>query len=352
MMDAKVGYRAIGLAAGLVLVALLVQQLITLLLAVVVTLIISLPLATVAEMAERRGLPRAIGAVGALLAGLCSLGALGYAIIPSFISQAKQFANDLPTTVARAERYLHGATGLTTKRLSSDLTGLVQGYTHHPQRLIAPLESVGLSVAALVTSLVVVLITALYIAIAPEPLLNGTLRLLPSSGRAHARFVLTRIRTAWLGWLRAMAIDMLLLGGLLYLGMRLVGLEFAVGFAVFSAVLTVIPNFGSIISAVPPVLLGLSHSPGKAALVLLVYVIVNQIEGNLILPLVMARTVDLHPAVVAIGVVVMGQLFGLVGIIVAIPLLSLTFILIEELWIQPQEAAARDVVGARGVETL
>jgi predicted PurR-regulated permease PerM len=183
------------------------------------------------------------------------------------------------------------------------------------------------------------------VAIAPEPLLNGMLSLLPAPRRSDARTVMSRVRTAWLGWLRAMAIDMLLLGGLLYLGMRIVGLEFAVGFAVFSAVLTIIPNFGSIISAVPPVLVGLSHSPGKAVLVLVVYVIVNQIEGNLILPLVMARTVDLHPALVAIGVLVMAQLFGLIGVIVAIPLLSLVIILVEELWIKPQEAGGLEVVG-------
>ena len=345
-MEANVAYRAIGLAAGLVLVALLVQQLITLLLAVIVMLIISLPLAAAADMAERRGIPRALGAAGAMLAALGGLVALGFAIIPSFVSQARQFANDLPNTITRAERYLHGATGVTTRKLSADLTGFVQSYTHHPQRLIAPLESVGLSVAAILTSAVVVLITALYVAIAPDPLLNGTLRLLPADRRGDARAVMARVRTAWLGWLRAMAIDMLLLGGLLYLGMRLVGLEFAVGFAVFSAVLTVIPNFGSIISAVPPVLVGLSHSPGKAVLVLVVYVIVNQIEGNLILPLVMARTVDLHPALVAIGVLVMAQLFGLIGVIVAIPLLSLVIILVEELWIKPQEAAGFEVVGA------
>jgi predicted PurR-regulated permease PerM len=135
------------------------------------------------------------------------------------------------------------------------------------------------------------------------------------------------------------------LGGLLYLGMRIVGLGFALGFAVFSALLTVIPNYGSIISAVPPVLFALAQSPGKAALVLLVYVIVNQIEGNLILPLVMARTVDLHPAVVAIGVLVMAQLFGLIGVVIAIPLLSLAIILVEELWITPQEQAALPTPG-------
>jgi predicted PurR-regulated permease PerM len=105
-------------------------------------------------------------------------------------------------------------------------------------------------------------------------------------------------------------------------------------------VCTVIPNYGSIISAVPPILVGLASSPGKALLVLAVYVIVNQIEGNLILPVVMARSVDIHPAIVAIGVLVMAQLFGLIGVIIAIPLISLFMTLVEELWIRPQEEAA------------
>jgi predicted PurR-regulated permease PerM len=58
----------------------------------------------------------------------------------------------------------------------------------------------------------------------------------------------------------------------------------------------------------------------------------------------MARTVDLHPALVTIGVVVVAQLFGLVGVIISIPLVSLTLILVEELWINPMERAYRQAV--------
>jgi predicted PurR-regulated permease PerM len=344
-MNAAVGYRAVALAAGLVLIALVVHQLITLLLALMLTVIISLPLAAAADISQRHGVPRVFGALGGLLLALGVIGGLVYLIVPSFLDQAKQFANNLPSTVASAERSVHGLTGAKTTTLSADLTQFVQGYTHHPQRLIAPLESVGLSAVGIFVGLVVVLITALYIAIDPAPLVGTTLRLFPADRRELAQRIMARIRISWLGWLRAMAIDMLVLGGLLYLGMRLVGLGFALGFAVFSALLTVIPNYGSIISAVPPVLFGLAQSPGKALLVLGVYVLVNQIEGNLILPLVMARTVDLHPALVAIGVLVMAQLFGLIGVILAIPLLSLAIILVQELWITPQEEAALPVVG-------
>jgi predicted PurR-regulated permease PerM len=337
-MSASVPYRAVALAAGLIVAALLVAQLVTVLLALTLTVIISLPLSSAASFAARRGLPRGLGAAVALLSALAVLGGIGFLVIPQFISQTQQFANSLPTTVTDAERYLHDLTGLSTKMLNNDLTQFVQGYTRHPQRLIGPLSTIGISLAGIIAGFVVMLITALYIATNPEPLRGAMLRLLVPEMRPTGEQVMRRVQTAWQGWLTAMAIDMLVLGGLLYVGMQLIGLNFALGFAVFSAVLTVIPNYGSIISAVPPVLFGLSQSPGTAALVLLLYVIVNQIEGNLILPLVMARTVDLHPALVAIGVLVMAQLFGIFGVVLAIPLMSLILILVDELWVIPQEA--------------
>jgi predicted PurR-regulated permease PerM len=75
--------------------------------------------------------------------------------------------------------------------------------------------------------------------------------------------------------------------------------------------------------------------------VLLVHVIVNQLEGDLVLPVILSRTVDLHPAVVTIGVVVMSALFGVIGVLISIPLLSLAIIVAQMLWIEPLEAATR-----------
>lgn len=339
-MNAKVAYRAIGLAAALVVVALLVQQLITLLLALVLTVIISLPLSAAADLAQRARAPRALGATAGLLAVFGLIALLGYFIIPSFITEAKDFADTLPRTISSAERYLHGVTGVTKQQLSKDVTSFVQKYTNDPKTLVAPLESVGLSVAGIAGGFVVVLITAMYIAINPGPLTDALLSLLPYDRRVYGEQIMSRTRVAWLRWLQATGIDMLVLGALLYAGMRIVGLQFAIGFAVFSAVMSVIPNYGSIISAVPPVLVGLAHSPGKAILVLVVYVVAHRLESRLIGPVVMVRRVNMHPALVAIGVVVMAELFGLIGVVIAIPLLSLSLILVEELWISPKERAS------------
>ncbi len=339
-MTSAVAYRTIGLAAGLALAAVVATRLMTLLLAVTLTILLSLPLSAAASLAERHGAPRALGALGALVALFGALAGLGYAVIPAFVSQARQFAAHLPSTIAGAERYIHGLGGMRTHSLSAELSSFAQRYLQHPQQLIGPIEQVGLTIAGVIISLVLIFVAAFLIALNPTMLVNSFLRLLPEARRGQARDVLGRIRTAWLGWMTAVGIDMIVLGGLLFAGMTIIGLNFAIGFAVFSALMTIIPNYGSVISAIPPILAGLAQSPTKALLVLIVYVIVNQIEGNLILPLIMARTVDMHPAVVTIGLLVMGALFGLIGVLIAIPLLSLAIILVEAVWIEPQEARA------------
>jgi predicted PurR-regulated permease PerM len=184
---------------------------------------------------------------------------------------------------------------------------------------------------------VIVLLTALYAAIQPDPLRNGLVRMVPPRRRFEAEHILDRLRVAYLGWLRGLAIGMVVLGGVTYAGLRLAGLPFAEFFAVFTAVAMIIPYFGALISAIPPILYALTFSPGKALVVALIYIGAHQLEGNVIEPLVVARTVQLHPAVVAVGVVAVEQLFGFVGLIVAVPIIATIKILIEELWVNPLE---------------
>ena len=125
---------------------------------------------------------------------------------------------------------------------------------------------------------------------------------------------------------------------LLFVALTIIGLDFAIFFAVLSALLVVVPYFGAIAGAIPPTLFALTDSPGKALIVLGAYVLVQQIESNVTIPVVMAQRVRLHPAMVAIGVVVVGQLFGFVGLFVAVPILALIVIAVEEFWVKPIEA--------------
>src|SRR5215207_1408063 len=236
----QVVYRAVLLAAGLLLFGLLFRQLVTLLLAILVTVIVAIPLAAAAQRLERFGIPRPVGALLTLLAGIGAIGLTIYLLIPPFVDHLENVYADV--------------TGQSAGEVGDKVQRFFERYTDEPDRLIGPLTSIGLNVARVLGALVLILITSYYMAIRPEPLVEGLVRLAPPSRREHVRQVLRRIRSSWIGWMEGVAIDMLVTGVMLYVALTIVGLDFAIFFAVLSALLVVVPYFGAIAGAIPPTL--------------------------------------------------------------------------------------------------
>ena len=336
---AHVAYRAVLLAAALLVLGLLFRQLVTLLLAVLMTVIIAVPIAACAARLERRGVPRGLGALVGLLTGLGALALLIGLLIPPFIDETNEFADDVPRIVDELEHDIGNVINQDPGEVGDAVQRFVERFTDDPERLVGPLTSIGLSVAGLAGAFLLMLVTAYFMAARPDPLVSGLLSLVPPARRDHVHQVLGRLRQAWIGWMLGVAIDMTLTGILLYIGLSLIGIDFAVFFAVLAALLTLIPYFGATAAAIPPTLFALTDSPGKALLVIGIYLLVQNIESNITIPVVMSQTVRLHPAVIAIGVVVVGQLFGVAGLFVAVPILSLVVIGVDEFWVKPLERA-------------
>ena len=329
--------RAVLLAAALLLLGLLFRELVTLLVAILITILLAIPIAAFATRLQARGVPRGVGALLGLLLGLATVAGVLVLVAPSFADQAQEFVDQVPAIVGDVEEAVADVTGSEPSEVGDEVQSFLERYTDDPGELIGPLASLGLNLAGVLGAFVLMVITAGYMAARPDPLVSGVEALFPPDRRAWVRRVMERLRASWIGWMQGVAIDMLLTGALLYVGLSLIGLDFAIFFAVFSAILTLIPYFGAIVGAVPPTLFALADSPEKALVTLAIYVVVQQVESNVTIPLVMANRVQLHPAVVAIGVVVIGQLFGFVGLFVAVPILSMVVILVDEGWVKPME---------------
>jgi predicted PurR-regulated permease PerM len=336
-ITAGVIYKAVLLAFGLVIAAMVFRALSSLILGVLIVVIIATPLSAFANFLGRWHCPRAIGATLGLLIGLGAIAGLVALIVPVFTREVNHFAQELPSISDSLTRRLGRLTGSSPAHISSQIQHFVTTYTHNPSKLLGPVASVGASVAAGLAAIIVVLLTALYTAIHPDPLLSGLIRLFPVPRRPQVHHILMRLRTSYLAWLRGLFVGMVVLGGLTYLGLMLVGLNFAAFFAVFTAIAMIVPYFGALASSIPPILYALTISPQKAILVAIIYVGAHQLESNVIQPLVVARTVKLHPAVVAIGVVAVDQLFGFIGLLCAVPIIATFTILVDELWTKPLE---------------
>jgi predicted PurR-regulated permease PerM len=337
----RVAFRTVLLVAALVLLFLAFQQLITLFIAVVATVLVAILLDAGAQRLERRRIPRPLGALLTLLAGLAVFAAILVLIIPPFVDETNNFVNNVPQIANDLQERVHDITGASKSEIGHRVQKFAKKYTDNPEKLIGPLTSIGFGVAGVLAAVVLLLIIAYYMAANPKPLVHGTLRLFPPDRREHAQHVMSRMRDAWIGWMQGVMVDMVVTGVLLYLGLSLIGLDYAIVFAVISALLVLIPYYGAFLGGIPPVLFGFADSPGKGLLALAVYVGVQQVESNFTIPLVMSRTVKLHPAVIAIGVLVVGRLLGFAGLFVAVPVLSFITITIEEFWILPMEEADR-----------
>ena len=338
--NAAVAYRAVLLAAGLLVLGLLFRQLVTLMVAVLMTVLIAIPLSAFASRLERRGVPRPLGALIGLLAFLTGLASLLALLIPPFVDEVEGFVDDVPGIVDDLGEDLHDLTGADSGEIGNEVQDFLQGYVDDPEKLIGPITSIGLGLAGVLGALILMLMTAFFMAANPRPLVDAAISLVPPPHRDRARVIGERLRTSWIGWMQGLVIDMTVTGVLLYIGFTVIDLDFAILWAILAALFTVVPYYGAFASGLPAVLFALADSPTKAALTLAIYVAVQQFEGNITVPLVMARAVKLHPAVIAIGVIVVGQLFGAVGLIVSVPILTAIVILVDELWVKPMEARA------------
>lgn len=332
--DPQALYKAVLLAAGLLVLGLLFQQLVTLLIAVLITILISIPIAAAATRLQRRGIPRPIGALIAELGLVLAFLGVFAAIMPSFIDQVNEFIDEVPGIVESLEEEIAEVTDSDPGEVGDELQGRLEGVVDDPGKLVGPIAAIGLGLAGFLAGAVLVLVTAYYVAVRPQPLVDGALSLFPPERRDWALRAGERIREAWIGWMKGALLDMFLNGLLIYIGLSLVGLEFALVWGVLAGLLTVVPYFGPIAASIPPILFGLADSPEQALLVAVVFIVVQQVEGNLTIPLVMAQTVRLHPALIAIGVVVVGRLLGFVGLFVAVPILALIVILVDEVWVK------------------
>jgi predicted PurR-regulated permease PerM len=192
--------------------------------------------------------------------------------------------------------------------------------------------------AAALTGLVLILFIALYIATDPGLYRRGALHLFPHRMRSRANEVLLEIGSTLQRWLIARLLAMVLVGGITTAILFALGIESALLLGLIAGLLEFIPLFGPILSAVPAIGVALADSPQKALYVALAFVVIQQIEGNLITPLLLKSRVDIPPALTIIGIAVMGVIFGFLGLLIAEPLIAALLVTVKMVYVE-------DVVG-------
>jgi predicted PurR-regulated permease PerM len=189
------------------------------------------------------------------------------------------------------------------------------------------------SVLSALANTLFVVILAVFFAASPGLYLNGTLRLFPEQHRKRASEVLLALGQTLRAWLFGQFISMVSVGVVVGVGLWVLGIPFALTLAFLAFLLEFIPIVGSFLSAVPGVLIAFTQGWTQVIAVTVFYLVVQQLEGNLLTPLIHQRVVQLPPALTLIAVLIMGTFFGFVGLLVATPLLAVVMVLVKMLYL-------------------
>jgi predicted PurR-regulated permease PerM len=183
-------------------------------------------------------------------------------------------------------------------------------------------------------NVVIVVAVSLYLAAQPDLYAGGIKHLLPFRSRDRAGEVLGVLDEALGRWLLGRFALMAINGGLTALALWMLGVPLAVTLGLIAGILNFIPNFGPIIAAVPAVLIAFIQSPQLALYTALVYVAVQMVDGYLLTPLVDRKSVELPPVVTIAAQVLLGVLFGFIGLLVASPLTAAIMITVKMLYVE------------------
>jgi predicted PurR-regulated permease PerM len=182
--------------------------------------------------------------------------------------------------------------------------------------------------------LILILVGGIFFAAQPLQYRDGFLKLLPPYWRPPVGEALDDSGRALRLWLRGQLISILLVGSLTWLGLALAGVPAAFALGTIAGCLEVVPYVGPIVSAIPGLLLAVAVAPETALWAMIVYVGVQQVEGNVIQPLVQNKVVMLPPAVTLFGMVAAGLLFGLLGVLFAAPGAVVAYVLLKRLYVR------------------
>jgi predicted PurR-regulated permease PerM len=343
--SASTAYTVIGLVFALLVGGYFAYRISGVILAFLLTILLSIILAAPVNYLARRGIPRTWGVLAVFAAIVGVFWLLGLALVPAVEAQSRQFAEAFPTLLNEAfelaNRFksffgLGTQIGFNPKNLSDVGREFLTGDT------VSTAAGVGLTAANVISLAVVVFISAIYLVIRPTAAVDGFVSLFPAGWRPRTREVLYAMYQTVQRWFLGQLTAMTFIAVFWAISLTVIGVPFALLLGIFSGLASFIPYLGALISVVIPVLLALISDPFTVIWVVLAFVVIQQIEGNILQPIVMSRAVDLHPALVVFAILVMGTLFGLLGIFLAVPLVAAFQVLVRELWVKRMDQIGTD----------
>ena len=259
-------------------------------------------------------------------------------LIPPFINQLQELINLVPLIIDRLQYSVNRWQQLAPFNLLPDGQGI--------GNLFVQLQAVNLEIflsrffrlfsntLTLSLNILLVVVLSIMLLLNPQPYQNFFIRIFPASARPKVWQVMDSCEAALAGWSIGILFNMAAIALMSITGLWLIGLPLAFANGLLTGFLAFIPNIGLAISLIPPLAISLLGSPWQVFFVLALYILIQQVESNVLTPMVMQKQVSLLPAIMLLAQVVFAVFFGFLGLLLALPLTLIIQHWLKKFWVE------------------
>lgn len=294
----------------------------------------------VVKLLQRTPMKRGIAVAATILLLLLLIAGFFALVLPPIIDQARRLVDLLPQSLERVRLWFDWIQTVVPQQLVDNirsLQGLTQELQNFASRLFSNFFTIfNNSLSVILNVLLFLVVTIMFLA-NPSPYRRVFVLAFPAFYRRRVEEILSECETSLVGWIKGTLFDMLVIAIVSYIGLLILGVPLPLVNALLAGLLEFIPNVGPTLSVVPPALLALLDAPWKAGAVIILYILIQQFESLILVPMVMKQQVSLLPVFTILSVVVFSSFFGFLGLFLAIPLL-----IVVQIWLK--EALVKDVL--------
>lgn len=283
------------------------------LLAILVALVIAAGLDAPVSWLKKKGIPRLLSTLLLFIIGIIFFASVIYTVVPLAIADLTQLAVNLNNFASPLADTLQASNIVNTfnEQLNSLADSLISG--------AIPLTSIAASLFGNIFLAITVLVLAFYLTVGQDGVERFIVAILPTAYEKTAIDLYLKTRKQIGQWFKGQLLLSISIGVAVYAGLYLLGVKYALLLGIVAGLFEIVPFVGPIFSGGAAVLIALSTSLNLALYTLILFVLIQQLENNLLVPVVMRYTTNLNPAVVLISILIGGKLFGFMGLILAVP---------------------------------
>ncbi len=282
---------------------------------------------------DRKGFPRLWGVLALFLAVIGLIALIASLVIPSLSADVDQLITTLPTVFEKVSTSLENVQQGAPAYLDfvSEIQNILNGLSSYLQQSSQSIIGLVVGIFGGVVSFVAVLIISFYLSVTRRGIESFLESVVPEKYEPYVKDLWKRSERKVGQWLQGQLLLALIVGLVVYVGLSLLGIKFALMLGLLAFAFEIVPIVGPVLAAIPAIILAFVQSPTLGLWVIVFYVIVQQLENQILFPVVMGKAVGLNPVVVIMALLIGVQLAGIAGMIISIPVATVIVEVIDDM---------------------